>query len=456
MASQPLFIAIRFDRPEYHGLRDNGSVDWPPAPVRIAGALTSAAHSLDNPAKQSALSAIDAIMTSPPPKVHVSRATPLGLPVTYTQKSGLDNPGKSTSKSISDFLDLSLLAMNTQSRTAKPVDGVSLDLPLLIFELEVDILPGQLAALQEAAVHIGYFGRSVDPAEVTIWPDSVPATALELELLEQWQALPSTTGNTRGWTRLTREWMDENYRRLFEASGDSHIALPSVPPQNYIQPLRYVRMAATDQTTIVPLERSVPNHVIPLLFDRLNQTGVLDGFSEVTVFPAVFAHHAYADGRCLGLGLTGPSALAVDTAAAEIAPLIWEGALLELQRGPVTQDGAATLRPTTWSRANQVWKSATPYRGFPDATVVEYEVNSEIQERWGLTPTRIVASTEPTQRWEHRWKQSIFADGLVDWWIELEMPEKVSGPMLLSRHQKLGTGLLVGSSLHLAEDQHER
>lgn len=452
MTSQRLFVVIRFDRPEYHGLRDNGVMDWPPAPVRLAGALTAGAHALTGVPKQAALTAIDAVMASPPPQVHVSRATPLKLPVTYTQKSGLDNPGKSTTKNLKDFLDFSLLAMDTKSRTAKLVDGVSLDLPLLVFELDVDLSVEQLEALRQAAAQIGYFGRSNDPAEITIWQGSFPTTTTESDLLERWRALPSTTGTVRGWTKLTREWLDENYRRIFDASGDSPLALPPVPPQNYIQPLRYVRLAAGEQTTVIPLEKSVPNQVIPILFDQLNQTGVLEGFPEITVFPAVFANHPYADGRCLGLGVSGTSSVDVDTAASEIAPVLWEGPLLKLQQGPPPQLGSSTLDPKTWSRSHRFWTSATPYRGFPDATVVEYEIRNEIRELWGLVPGRITASTEPTRRWEHRWKQSLFADGLVDWWIEVEMPENTFGPLLLRRHQKLGTGLLVGSSAHYREN----
>lgn len=452
MTNRPLFVTIRFDRPEYHGLRDDGSVDWPPAPVRLAGALTSGAYSLADQHKYDALLAIDAIMAGPPPIVHAARATPLHLPVTYTQKSGLDNSGKSTAKSMTDFLDMSLLSMTTKSRTAKPVDGVSLDLPLVVFELETDLPAEQFAALQQAAAQVGYFGRSNDPAEMTICQGPLPATTAESELLEQWRALPSTTGTVRGWTKLTKEWMDENHRRLFGSSGESHIPLPPVPPQNYVQPLRYVRSATTDHTTIIPLERSVPNYMIPVLFDLLNQTKVLDEFPEIAVFPAVFTGHSYADGRCLGLGFTGLSSPAVDAAAAEVAPLLWEGALLKIQQGPPPQASATTLRPATWSRAHKVWRSATPYRGFPDATVVEYEIRDEIRDRWGLSPNRVAASTVPTRRWDHRWKQSLFSDGLVDWWIEVEMPEKTCGPTLLKRNQRLGTGLLVGSSTQHRED----
>ena len=84
MTRKPSFVLVEWDRPEYHGLRQNGTVDWPPSPVRLLGALTAGAHMMpeSDPERDKALAALQEITESAPPAIHVPHVFPLDLPRT--------------------------------------------------------------------------------------------------------------------------------------------------------------------------------------------------------------------------------------------------------------------------------------------------------------------------------------------------------------------------------------
>lgn len=458
MGNEPLYITVSWDRPEYHGLRQDGMVDWPPSPLRLLGALISGAHTLaDDPgnrradgvaaSRAMALEAIQKLSEAPPPTIHAPRAYPLDLPGTYTQKSGLDAAGKGSAKHMKDFLDLSLVNLDTTSRTLKPVDGVALEAPTIVYEVDLNLESALVEALEAAAWMVGYFGRSFDPAGI-----SITRARPDTSSLRPLVASPSTGGLTRGWTPLSVQWYEINYQRLFGAGG---LPLPAVPDVGYVQPLHYGTDVPARPLEIIPLPQSVPNHRIPPLLHALLERTSFVLPSQVRLFPVVNAGHPQSDGRCLGIGLVaayeaesnreqnGPSPRDyLAASAAELAPLVWEPPLVDYRVGPTPNVNAWALHTARWTAASAAWVSATPYRGFPDQMVVEYAVTEEIQRRFSIE-VEVSASPSPRKRFEHRWGQQQFSDGLMDWWLELRFPTPVSGPLLLEDNQKFGTGLFV-------------
>lgn len=450
-ANKPLYFAVNFHRPEYHGLRDNRSCDWPPSPLRLIGALVSGAYKLGAEDRESALDVIQRLLHCPPPTIHVPRTKDLQLPETYAQASGFDAGGPAPLQALRRVLDLSLLGMTTASRTAKPVTGIQLDSPWVIFQVEGEFDEGSVAVLAQAAQRVGYFGRSNDPAELYVSATALVVLQDSDHGFRSLRPIPDTRGQTRGWTPLSLEWMDENYSRMFAALDGGHLALPPIPPEGFVQPLRYIQSWRSGVTEIVALDRAVPNHQVPKLMDSLEQrTQGLDSV-RVKVFPVVFAAFEHADGRCMGIGFTAdlegkasPAALLdVQSFASEAAPMLWDPDLLGFQTGLVPQESSRTLKPSRWEDEASTWTSATPYRGFPDRMVVEYTLRHDLEAQVGVPVTKVTASAAPSAPWEHRWRQDLFADGLTDWWLEIEFERDVSGPLLASTNQKFGTGVFV-------------
>lgn len=439
MMPEPLFIVASWDRPEYHGLRENGTVDWPPSPVRLLGALTSGAYKLPKESRGQVLEGLQAISESPPPLIYAPEAHGLDLPDTYTQKSGLDALAAGTGKHMREFLDLSLVGLNAASSTRKPVDGVALDEGRVVYEVDAALVPTQTSALRVAAWNVPYFGRSMDPASLELLGRRPDVSSLNRLL-----GTPTTSGMTRGWTARSMSWYQMNYERLFEG-GD--LPLPAVPSAGYVQPLDYAVGVRRMPVQIVPVTRSVPSHRVPAFMQTLEG---LDGFhlpEDLSVFPAVNAGHERSDGRCLGVGITAQENNAATrgkllAAASELAPLVWERSLLKYQVGPTPRLDAWTLQDERWTGSGADWVSATPYRGFPDEFMVRHVVGEEIKRRFGVEP-EVTAYTSPQNRWEHRWAQGRFSDGLRDWWVQIRLPLPVSGPLLLTENQRFGTGVFV-------------
>lgn len=451
-----LYVQVLWDRPEYHGLREDGSVDWPPSPMRLLGALTAGAYAMGDPQRSLALAALDKVMGAPPPLIYASRKYDLALPATYAQKSGLDAESKGNAKHVKDFLDLSLVRMDTGSRILKPVDGVSLDAPVAVFEIEVVLSCDELAALTQAAGHIGYFGRSSDPAGLDVTVE--PPMGINNQYLRRLVPIPTTTGKTRGWTPWSGKWLQSNHKRMF---GGGQLPLPPIPATGYVQPLRYGLAPQSETVQILEVARSIPSPQVPRFLRALQKELPSDLSGGVSSFPLINAGHQYGDGRCLGLGFTSidrgektASRHEILAVASEVGALLSDEPLNKYQTGPVPQESSRTLQEWYWERKALEWVSATPYRGFPDQMVVEHVISTEAQRRFGIGVEILGCSPNPRYRWEHRWKQDLFADGLMDWWIRLRVPEAIEGPLMLHDNQSLGTGLFVPFQVdHHAQDR---
>ncbi len=450
--STPLYVQVVWDRPEFHGKGQRRRIDWPPSPVRLLGALISGAYALDAPARQVALQALERVSQTPAPLIYAPYAEVLDLPGTYTQRSGLDVPGGTGNlKVLREFLDLSLVEMDTASRTLKSMDGVALDFPTAVFEIRGDFTAEEVGALNAAAAEVGYFGRSLDPASLFVTKER-PALldrrdAAEDPTLGRLLPVPNTAGHTRGWTPGTIDWFDANHTRMFQGDSVSHLPLPPVSDVGFVQPLSYIAVQDHEDVATVPLTASVPNHRVPALMRAL-ETSEIELPDGLVLFPLINAGHAHSDGRALGVGLspTTPGSVTdtdLRTAAAQVGAALLQPDLLRHQSSATPQEGAWTVNPRRWQQKATRWVSATPYRGFPDQFVVAHQVRAELWERFQVEPVSLRVSSQPAHGWQQEWGQRSFEDGLTNWWLEIEMAQPLGGPLLLRDAQQLGTGLFV-------------
>ena len=132
--------------------------------------------------------------------------------------------------------------------------------------------------------------------------------------------------------------------------------------------------------------------------------------------------------------------------------MLWDPDLLGFQLGPVPQESSHTLKPSRWEGEASTWISATPYRGFPDRMVAEYTLRQDLEAQVGVPVTEVTAYAAPGAPWEHRWRQDLFADGLMDWWLEVEFERDIPGPLLAGTNQRLGTGVFVQKSRVFSQD----
>lgn len=74
--------------------------------------------------------------------------------------------------------------------------------------------------------------------------------------------------------------------------------------------------------------------------------------------------------------------------------------------------------------------------------VAHHVVGEEIMRAFGLE-SEAVAYSNPRKRFDDRWAQGRFSNGLVDWWLEIHLPAPVHGLFQIRDHQRFGAGLLV-------------
>ena len=236
-----LVIDIHWFRAAYHGQRETREPDWPPAPARLLGALLAGAHQLPSSAgKESALRALQTIAASAPPLIDAPLARPLTVPDTYTEGTWL--PQVATTGTLDKHLNLGVVSMDSQSRVAKRQDAISLADDLLSFLVDVDLSADELEGLREAAGHVAYFGRSNDPADLSVEVvDEVDVHgATPTGSRERWYPRRTSRGSVRGWLPSTLDWYDANYARTFGTDA-AVSSLPPIPANGYVDPLFYGR-----------------------------------------------------------------------------------------------------------------------------------------------------------------------------------------------------------------------
>lgn len=431
-----IVIRVTLARAAYHGLAHGGRVQWPPDPVRLLGALKSGVHALDDAeASTIAHHVLNRLVGAPPPTITTPLHVPLGHPATYTDRTGLPDRLSSTyEERASRLLTLAPFSMNSSNRDAKPRDGVALAGHVLDFEIDVDLSPDEVHALDAAARHIAYFGRSEDAAivEVLAQPHD---TVVDDDTRVRWYPSFNSGGNSRGWQANTIAWMDENHARVF--SDDPTVSsLPSLPLTGYVRSLTYSTDGLQEDQpvlTVVRLPSSRQQHQTPGVLRRV-RPHVPSGHM---VLPLTASSHPNSDGRLVGLGFYSD-----DADPGEAQSLLTE--LREvLGAAPEDQRWLTSLMPETWTGPARRWTSTTPLRGFPQLMILEDALRREAQRRFGVDVEVVEASTHTRTSREHRWANSAYTDGLGLWWVTVEFAQPVTGPLQLGGSTEHGFGAFL-------------
>lgn len=433
-----IVISVTLVRAAFHGLTRGRGVQWPPDPVRLLGALKSGAHALDGSALSAiAHDALNRLVEAPPPIITTPLHAPLDHPATYTDRTGLPDELSSTyEEKASRLLTLAPFGMDSSNRVAKPRDGVALADRVLDFEIDIDLSPNEIHALDAAARHVAYFGRSEDAAVVEVFTQPRDTTADDNSRVT-WYPLSCHGGDSRGWQANTIEWMDENHARVF-FDDPTVSSLPSLPATGYVRPLTYsTDRPQTDQPvlTVVQLRSSKEQHQTPSLLRRL-QPRVPSGWKTL---PLTASSHQNSGGRLVGLGFyPGDDA---DTGEAQSLPLADLHA--ELGAPPADQRQLASLTPKTWTGPARRWTSTTPLRGFPHLMILDDALRREAEQLFGVDVEIIEASTHARTSQEHRWANSAYADGFGLWWVTLEFAQPITGPLQLGASTEHGFGAFL-------------
>nr|WP_272905693.1 type I-U CRISPR-associated protein Csb2 [Sediminivirga luteola] len=446
-------IDVHWYRNSYHGLRADGTAEWPPSPARLLGALMAGAYRLQDPtAREHALAAIRRISAAPPPVLDVPEVRPLNIPDTYTEKTW--SPVRITASDAKNWLNLEHLSMPTSSRAAKPQDGVALADSRLTAYVDVDLPATQFDSLVAAAAEVPYFGRSHDPADIVVRraEKDEPAQLAPTGTRRTLRPRQSRRGDIRGWLPHTVDWYEANHARIL-GEDPAINSLPPIPADGNVEWLRYVPAKDADgPCEIIPLDSSVPHHRIPGVIAQINQV-LRDNTDSLELpwlaFAATVSAHAHADGRCVGVGITLHPAADVDPVSVGPEHLDRAAGAVEAALTGITLPGPgrrvgqpAALTANKWTRSSSRWVSVTPLREFPDDRVLEAKLTEALRGRFGVELTRLACRRLPIHDYEAVWSEVTLHDGFGQWWLEMELSEPIAGPLLLGASNEFGFGLL--------------
>lgn len=430
-------VRVDLDRAMFHGLRDDTSVDWPPSPARLIGALLGGAFALEGSERQSALDAVQLISGAPAPVILAPPAVDLELPHTFTDKTALPRT-KVTGGQLSPLMSMTEFSMDATNRTAKPMGAVALLGTGIEFHVDVTLSDMQLQALQQAAQTVPYFGRSHDPAALIV--EEIPQEHPVLTPSEDavtWYPSEDSRGQTRGWTTATVERYDINHERVF-GTAPAVNQLPPLGADGYTQPLRYlpVRPRGTATFDVLPLERTVEQRHIPQLLQALPE----HVRASWNFLPLTNSHAPQLQGHLVGFGVWSADRELVSPHVLVEVSRSFESAADKLTRGHRVLRSRA-LEPAYWTGPAQRWVSTTPLRGFPDLRVLHHELAFTSKEKLGVMAHVRFASMEPAAPTHHRWSAGHHCDGLGLWWVELEFEAPVEGPLVLGSNTDQGFGV---------------
>lgn len=431
-----IVIRVSLVRAAYHGLTRGERVQWPPDPVRLLGALKNGAHAMeDSVLSKIAHDALKRLVEAPPPTITTPRHVQLEHPPTYTDRTGLpDRLSTTYEEKPLRLLTLAPLSMDSHNRTAKPRDGVALAGRVIDYETDANLTPEQILALDAAARHIPYFGRSEDAAVVEVLQQH---DAAEDDSRVTWYPCPDLKGHSRGWQPNTIEWMNENHSRVF--SGDPRMSsLPFLPTAGYVCPLTYSThgpRAVQPGLVILRLPTPKEQHQTPNLLRRLGPLMP----SGWRILPLTASSHRNSDGHLVGLGFypTGhPDMVGTQ-------PLPFSKLEVVLGKPTSNQRALATLRPDTWTGPARRWTSTTPLRGFPNLIILEDALRQEAERRFSIGIKIVEASTHARTSKDHRWSNSAYTDGYGLWWVTLEFARPITGPLQLGITTEHGFGTFL-------------
>ncbi|MCT1556821.1 type I-U CRISPR-associated protein Csb2 [Helcobacillus massiliensis] len=426
-------IQIHFDRPAFHGLRDDGSVDWPPSPARLCGALMQGAFGCDESTRETALSAIERICAAPHPVLTTPEAIELNIPPTYTDRTALPEKERLTSGSLSKVMGMSHFGMDSLNRVAKPQNAVALAGTLVTVDIDVQLSKDEHRALGSAANNIGYFGRSHDPASFEVID---PVLSVNDSHQVTWFPTEHPRGLSRGWNDRTMLRYTINHERTFSTDPDVR-DLPLIPAHGFTTSLHYrtVRQNTEDRMAVFPLRRSVHQSHGRSIVHRVNE--VIGRDRRAVLLTSSGSPHAR--GQIVGVGITSTEGEPVrHSMAAELVEVIGDIERIHPQGKRVHAPRAADAR--YWCRPSRRWRSTTPLRAFPDLRVLELDLKQQCLSELGVAPTAIDASPEPVIASDQRWRVDQYTDGLGQWWAILDFEEPVRGPLALGASRFDGFG----------------
>lgn len=385
-------ISFQFPGGRYHATPwdshvNEGRVEWPPSPWRIARALAAAWHKLASPPDERLARKVVLTLATTPPRYRVPPASPAHtrhyMPVART-----------TTRVLDPFVSVS-----TGARQDGGLDG------RLLVGWDVDLDTEERGALIALLDGVGYLGRAESWVEGTLTEEPVT-----------WNVVPEETGTadeTFLWTILTgSEWAGWRAGFLAGVTGRKKLTLPadpwevltqdtaslqragwSIPPG--IRPVRYALPA--DLVRVSPRPR-LPEHapadlawirlagpVLPpvghttWIADRLRLAAMRwsqdeSGLSSPVLAghapqggPAEGHHHAWylpsdedGDGRLDHVAVWVPAGLGPrERAALAHIPGLWgdEGHRLDT----ILLAFGRAKEHARWREPATAWRSATPY-----------------------------------------------------------------------------------------------
>lgn len=419
---------IRVDflsRRQFHGLDDDDQPDWPPSPLRLLGALIAGAHALeDEERRDAALDAIERLTQTAAPAIRVPSSVTLDHPDTYTEKNA---PGTATASAgaLKDVLDLTHTRMGSSSRIAKPVRGILLEQPTILFDVG-DMTENDVPALQDAASAVGYFGRSHDHAMLTVHTTSPPTIAGGTTLYPH----HDSRGSQRGWTSASVAWFDARHRAI--------IAEPGSPLPSGAGAFTRLTYAPTPSASRATVDETAEGQPIAVMFTRGIRLGdiprelrkIPELPTGVRAVPLVNFNRPSA--KCYGLAVTGTlesRLLAVGVIERHLGALISDETGVE---SPLFHR-YATMTP------GSEWITATPVRAFGHPLILR----QALTDAFGAEIDIIDSSTRPLDTWQQRLPNLDVADGLSQWFVRFNTSVDVAAPVMAGAHTELGFGLCV-------------
>ncbi|WP_440713394.1 type I-G CRISPR-associated protein Csb2 [Gordonia sp. FQ] len=423
-------VHIRVDylaRPQFHGLDGHGRQEWPPSPLRLLGALISGAFARTDPAERTeSLAALERLAVTVPPVIHAPERVRLDHPDTYTEKSAPAG-AKATTGSLEDFLDLTHTGMSTASRTAKPVRGILLAEPTIIFDLG-SIGDDDIQPLRNAAAAVGYFGRSQDHAVISVCEGSPGPGALK----HVFDPHPDPSGPQRGWTSSSVAWFEARHQAIMTNPGSP---LPSDAGaftrlkyaerrSDSLQTSRGAPEPSHGELSAVMLNRGVRPGDIPRLLRKIGEV------ADTTVIPLVNFNQPKS--QCYGFAVSGPLATRLDTVSRIRDRL---GSLASDETGA---DSALFHRYAVMTTGEH-WITATPIRAFGHPLMLQ----RALSEAFAGDVRIMELSTAPLDRWQQRLPNLDLTDGLSQWFVRFTTTEKNPAPTMVGACTELGFGLCV-------------
>lgn len=424
-------LTVRFWDRTYTGAASVGGellTQWPPSPYRLVAALLAGAHRCEAPVRDSARQALEVLVTAQPPVIHVPEYQRFPMPRSFAPPVGDMNPASG------EAIQYQQGWMLSRKQAVHEVRIVMADTDVA-YDIEVELDSAHLTALEEAASHIWYLGRSTHPAEVIL--DEVEARPDPPDRTTALRPVGRGGNPVRCWTEATIEQLDHSHASYLGRTPDQPVSMRgrqigygSLTPSKTVPGFEILPLAdtATGRTAAIRLLQVATEH----LADH-ELTGV-------QVFPLLRVGDTWSTGECAGIGLLDRSA---GSRAAEAAAVIQT---LETETFSEFRKPLRALRPDRWTASSTEWISATPAPAHPDRRVAAMVLTESAETLTGARVVDLSLSESPILYGSGAYAEDV-QGGLRCWYAHMVFDRSVTGPVLLpSEGQLPGYGLMVPQS----------